>query len=189
MAIDKKKKALFGGFIGIAAVVIISSCGNDTGSGNTNERAADTSAAIVTDSSSAAIAAVKKKKGKASAAVSIDNTLKVAKDKDGIYYKADKMPEYPGGETALSTFVENNINYPQNAIDQNTEGTVNVSFIIDEKGKVVSPVATGKSAGQGLDEEAVKIVKQMPNWKPGMVKGKPVKTRLLLPVTFKLADA
>jgi protein TonB len=189
MAIDKKKKALFAGFLGIAAFVIISSCGNDTGSGNTNERAADTSAAVVTDSSSAAKTAVKKKKGKASAAFATDNSLKVAKDKDGIYYKADKMPEYPGGETALSTFVENNINYPQDAIDQNTEGTVNVSFVIDEKGKVMNPVATGKTAGHGLDEEAIKIIKQMPDWKPGMVKGKPVKTHLLLPVTFKLADA
>ena len=186
---NKKKNALFTGFLGIAALVIVSSCGNDTGSGNTNERAADTSAAVVADSSSTAKMAVKKKKGKASVMMSSDNTMKVAKDKEGVYYRADKMPEYPGGESALSTFVENNINYPQDAIDQNTEGTVNVSFVVDEKGKVVNPVATGKMAGHGLDEEAIKIIKQMPDWKPGMVKGKAVKTRLLLPVTFKLADA
>jgi protein TonB len=189
MATEKKKKMLFAGFLGIAAFVIISSCGNDTGSGNTNERAADTSATVATDSSSATKVAVKKRKGKASAAVTTDNTLKVAKDKEGIYYKAEKMPEYPGGEAALSTFVENNISYPQDAVDQNTEGTVNVSFVVDEKGKVMNPVATGKSAGRGLDEEAVKIVKQMPDWKPGLVHGKPVKTRLLLPVTFKLGDS
>ena len=98
------------------------------------------------------------------------------------------MPEYPGGEKALSKFVENNINYPQDAIDQDTEGTVNVSFVVDEKGKVLNPSVTGKPAGHGLDEEAVKVVKQMPAWKPGMVNGKPVKTRLALPVTFRLSE-
>ncbi len=111
------------------------------------------------------------------------------KDKEGVYSRAEKMPEYPGGESALSKFVENNISYPQDAIDQNTEGTVNVSFVVDEKGKVINPLVTGKSAGHGLDEEAVKVVKQMPAWKPGIVKGKAVKTRLSLPVTFKLAEA
>ncbi|MEO5592945.1 MAG: energy transducer TonB [Chitinophagaceae bacterium] len=191
MATVNKKRMLFGGFIGIAALVIVSSCGNDAGSKSGTEQtsSADTSSIMSADSSAMAKSTVRKKKGKASGIVSMDNTMKVEKDKDGIYNKAEKMPEYPGGEAALSTFVENNISYPQNAIDQNTEGTVNVSFVVDEKGKVINPVATGKSAGNGLDEEAVKIIKQMPAWKPGMVKGKPVKTRLLLPVTFKLEDA
>ena len=180
---------LFTGFIGIAAFVIVSSCGNDS-SYSTSEHPTTIpdSTATVTDTTASKPVA-KKKKGNASAMVSFDNSVKIEKDKEGIYSRADKMPEYPGGEAALSKFVESNISYPQNAIDQDTEGTVNVSFIIDEKGKVTNPVATGKTAGNGLDEEAIKIVKQMPAWKPGTVKGKPVKTRLLLPVTFKLADA
>ena len=127
----------------------------------------------------------------ASAAVSADNTTgkaSIVKGNDGVYSRAEQMPEYPGGERALSKFVEDNIAYPQDAMDENTEGTVNVSFVVDEKGKVMNPVATGKMAGHGLDQEAVKVIKQMPAWKPGMVKGKPVKTRLLLPVTFKLSD-
>jgi len=190
MSLINKKRALFAGFLSIATIVILASCANDTGSGTTKEQAAaaDTSA-IASDSSATAKTATKKRKGKASAMVSMDNALKVEKDKEGIYSKAEKMPEYPGGEAALSKFVEDNISYPQDAIDQNTEGTVNVSFVVDEKGKVMNPVATGKSAGRGLDEEAIKVVRQMPSWKPGMVKGKPVKTRLSLPVTFKLAEA
>jgi TonB family protein len=63
-----------------------------------------------------------------------------------------------------------------------------LKIVVDEKGKVMNPLVTGKSAGHGLDEEAVKVIKQMPAWQPGMVKGKAVKTRLSLPVTFKLAD-
>ncbi len=187
-----KKRSLFGGFIGLATFVIIASCANDTGSTNGDKAAVsptDSAATVATDTSTASKVVAKKKTGKASGMISIDKSLKVAKDKEGVYYRADQMPEYPGGDAALSSFVEKNINYPQDAIDQNTEGTVNVSFVVDEKGKVINPVATGKMAGHGLDEEAIKVIKQMPDWKPGMVKGKPVKTRLMLPVTFKLADA
>lgn len=193
MATDtKQKNILLTGFLSLASfVIIMSSCANDTGSSTAEHPATipDSNVTAATEATAPGIVA-KKKKGMASAAVSNDNsaTIKVEKDKDGVYNKAETMPEYPGGESALSKFVESNINYPQNAVDQNTEGTVNVSFVVDEKGKVINPVATGKTAGGGLDEEAVKIVKQMPAWKPGTVKGKPVKTRLLLPVTFKLSE-
>ena len=191
MATQNKKNILFAGFIGMAAfIVIISSCANDTGSSAAEHPATipDSSVTKATEATAPATTA-RKRKGMASASISTNTTtVKAEKDRDGVYNTAEKMPEYPGGEAALSKFVENNITYPQDAVDQNTEGTVNVSFVVDEKGRVVNPVATGKTAGSGLDEEAVKIVKQMPAWKPGMVKGKPVKTRLLLPVTFKLAD-
>jgi periplasmic protein TonB len=191
MTITNKKRALFAGFLSVATFVIMASCGNDTGSGNTTEKTAaitDSGANASPDSTAIAKSSAKKRKGKVSGMISSDNSLKIEKDKEGIYSRAEKMPEYPGGETALSKFVENNINYPQDAIDQNTEGTVNVSFVVDEKGKVTAPLVTGKSAGHALDDEAIKVVKQMPSWKPGMVKGKAVKTRLSLPVTFKLAD-
>ncbi|MFT3936082.1 MAG: energy transducer TonB [Chitinophagaceae bacterium] len=188
MVRDNKKNFLFAGFMGLIALVVVSSCANDSSSSSDKTAAVDTSAMIAADSSNMAKTTTKKK-GKVSGAISSDNTVKIEKDKDGVYNRADKMPEYPGGEAALSKYVENNITYPQNAIDQNTEGTVNVSFVINEKGKVINPVATGKAAGNGLDEEAIKVVKQMPDWKPGIVKGKAVKTRLSLPVTFKLADS
>jgi protein TonB len=184
-----KKRMLFGGFLSIATFIILSSCGNDTGSSKDETKSLTDSSAKAADSSTATARVAKKRKGRASGMVSMDKTIKMEKDKDGVYSKAEKMPEYPGGETALSKFVEENISYPQNAVDDNTEGTVTVSFVVDEKGKVMNPLVTGKSAGHGLDEEAIKVVKQMPAWKPGMVKGKPVKTRLSLPVTFKLADA
>src|ERR1700733_12907118 len=191
MTMAIKKRALFAGFLFIATFTIMASCGNDNNNTTADKSAAtaDSSAKISADSSANAKAVAKKRKGKASGMISNDNSVKMEKDKEGVYSRAEKMPEYPGGEQALSKFVETNINYPQDAIDQNKEGTVNVSFVIDEKGKVVKPVAIGKQAGHSLDEEAVKIVNQMPAWKPGMVKGKPVKTRLLLPVTFKLSDS
>lgn len=177
----------------VAAIILsfsISSCANDSGSGgSSNTVAADTSSTMSTDTATAAAPAHKMRKGKASVAVAAGSATKIEKDKDGVYNMAEKMPAYPGGEAALSQFAASNINYPQDAIDQGTEGTVNVSFVINEKGKVMNAVVTGRTAGHGLDEEALRMIQQMPQWKPGLVKGHPVKTRLTLPVTFKLADA
>ncbi len=190
MSLINKKRILFGGFLSVIMIVVMASCGNDTSSANTKEQTSSADTSAMAPDSSTAKTVVKKRKGKASLTMGAMNTeMKAEKDKDGVYNKAEKMPQYPGGEAALSKFVEDNINYPQNAIDDNTEGTVNVSFIVDEKGNVMDPVATGKSAGRELDQEAVKVIKQMPAWKPGLVKGKPVKTRLSLPVTFKLENA
>jgi protein TonB len=77
----------------------------------------------------------------------------------------------------------------QDAMDQGDEGTVRVSFVVDEKGKVMNPVVTNKSKSMSLDKEATRVVEQMPAWKPGVVKGKAVKTRMELPITFKLAES
>ena len=175
--------------LAIAASVTMASCSSDSNSADADKSMADSTAQLSADSSKMVKPMTSKRKGKASVTFMTDNNLRVEKDKAGIYSRAEKMPEYPGGEKALSAFVENNISYPQDAIDQDAQGTVNVSFVVDENGKVMNAVAGGKAAGHGLEEEAIKIVEQMPAWKPGMVKGKPVKTRLTLPVTFKLADA
>jgi periplasmic protein TonB len=175
--------------LAIAASITMASCFNDSNSAAADKITTDSIAALREDSSKIVQPIAKKRNGKASASLIAGNSLKVMKDKAGVYSMAEKMPEYPGGEKALSAFVENNTNYPQDAMDQGTEGTVHVSFVIDENGKVVNAVAGGKTAGHGLEEEAIKIVEQMPARKPGLVKGKPVKTRLTLPVTFKLADA
>lgn len=171
----------------IAGIIILNSCtGNSSNDSSAVSSVTDSSVTAADTSATKPIA--RKKKGIASVIINKDNGMKVEKDKEGVYSNAEVMPEYPGGEAALSAFVENKINYPQNAIDANTEGTVNISFVIDEKGKVTKPMTTGNTAGNGLDEEALKIVNQLPSWKPGTVKGKPVKTRLTLPITFKLAD-
>ncbi|MFT3701973.1 MAG: energy transducer TonB [Agriterribacter sp.] len=173
---------------GIAAMMYISACNSESSSDNTATTVAPANADKTADANVDKPAPAKKK-GKATVMLSKTNGLKVEKDKNGIYTNAEVMPEYPGGEVALSNFVENNIEYPQNAVDANTEGTVNVSFVVDEKGKVVEPMTIGNNPGNGLGDEAVKIVNKFPEWKPGTVKGKAVKTRLTLPITFKLAES
>ena len=179
--INNKSKAIFFLIIGIALLNVIacnsaSDADAKTSMNDTTSKMADTTKATV-----------KMKKGKASAMMAMDSKLKIEKDKDGIYSRAETMPEYPGGDAALSKYVEDNITYPQDALDQSKEATVKVSFVVDEKGMVTNAMVMGANAGNGLDEEATRVVKGMPAWKPGMVKGKNVKTRLELPITFKLS--
>ncbi len=107
-------------------------------------------------------------------------------DKDGIYNKADIMPTYPGGEKALRKFVENNIVYPEAAIEDGVEGTVLVIFAIDEMGNIYTPKLKNDVVGYGLDEEALRVVSKMPKWNAGSIKGKNVKTRFTLPITYML---
>jgi hypothetical protein len=107
MTTTNKKRTLFGGFLSIATFVLLASCGNDTGSSKDEAKSlTDTSTKVSADTSAAAKSVTKKKRGKASGMISMDNTIKMEKDKEGVYNKAEKMPVYPGGETALSKFVE-----------------------------------------------------------------------------------
>lgn len=182
---NKPKRILFFLFTGLAIFVMAACNNNDSSSSDKTAADSTASAAAAADSAKA----VKKvRKARVSARIGADSAAKMAKDKDGVYYITDTKPEYPGGDAALSKFIEENVSYPQDAIDQNAEGTSTVSFVVDEKGMVTKPVTAGAMAGHGLDDEAIKVVGKMPAWKPGMVKGKAVKTRLQLPVTFKLEE-
>jgi protein TonB len=141
-------------------------------------------------SSGAGATAAGKKKGKASVAMSENNNNdKMVMDKEGVYNKATIMPQFPGGQDALASYVNNHVEYPQQAIDDNKTGTVRVSFVVDENGKVTNARLIndrGDKVGNGLDEEALRVINNMPAWKPGKVKGKTVKTRLELPINFQL---
>jgi protein TonB len=182
--IQGQKSLLFFLFAALPFLSIMS-CNSESSSAAKNSP--DTTAtAAVTDSMATTVH--KTRKGKVSAMMSADNTNKTEKDKDGVYNKTEVKPAYPGGEAALSKFIGDNINYPQDAIDQNVEGTSTISFIVDEKGMVTKPIVSGQMTGHGLDDEAMRVVAKMPEWKPGMVKGRAVKTRMLLPVTFKLSE-
>jgi len=109
-------------------------------------------------------------------------------DKEGVYARAEIMPMFPGGEDALRKYIEDNIRYPEQALDNGTEGTVTVKFAVDENGKVYTPVVDPSSAkpGDGLEQEALRVVNSMPRWTPGRIKGKNVKTMYSLPITYRL---
>lgn len=85
----------------------------------------------------------------------------------------------------MGDFLRKNLKYPIMAINENVSGRVMINFIVDEEGKIVSATLLNH-LGYGCDEEALRVVKLMPKWKPGMVKGKPVKVSFSLPIVFRL---
>lgn len=128
-----------------------------------------------------------KKKGKATVILLPEiKNKKVQMDKSGVYDYSEVMPSFPGGQNAIEDYVTNHIEYPEDAINDNKEGRVNVSFTIDENGNISNAHTLGNKLGDGLDEEAVRVVSSMPKWTPGTVKGKAVKARMTLPITFQL---
>ena len=108
---------------------------------------------------------------------------KVANDK--VLEKAEVMPQFPGGAQAMMKFVAENVQYPEEAKEKEISGRVMVGFIVEKDGSI-SDVKVAKGIGGGCDEEAVRVVKAMPKWKPGKQKGKPVRVHYTLPLTFKL---
>jgi hypothetical protein len=146
-----------------------------------------------TDSVTTAPAVTKvkqKKKGQTSVAGLVADSAKLAKDAHGVYNHAEVAPEFPGGQSALASYINKNLKYPQSDIDNDTSGTLHITFIVDEHGKVLNPKALdGKNLGDGLVNPTLDVFKNMPMWTPGLVHGKKVKTRLEVPVTFQLADS
>jgi protein TonB len=113
----------------------------------------------------------------------VDSTKRAS---DSLYYQApDLMPEFPGGDVEMQKFIMNNLEYPPLAIENNIQGRVLVEFIVDEQGKVTQ-VKVLKGIGWGCDEAAMKVVKKMPRWKPGIHNGKLVKVRYVMPFRFRL---
>lgn len=94
-------------------------------------------------------------------------------------------PEFPGGMKALMKFLSKTVKYPEAAIKKGIEGRVFVQFIINKKGKVVK-VEVVRGVDPYLDREALQVIKRMPNWKPGIQRGKPVKVSYIIPINFKL---
>ena len=97
------------------------------------------------------------------------------------------MPEFVGGMSALMRYLSTNIRYPYSAQRKKIEGRVVVGFIVDKTGKV-RKVEIMKSLNRACDKEAVRVVRKMPPWNPGMQDGKPVSTKFSLPILFTLPN-
>jgi protein TonB len=131
-------------------------------------------------------AAKKGMKGKSVITMPTKMSGDMTPDATGTYANVDYIPSFPGGNKGLQDFFDRNLVYPADASDNGVDGVVNVAFTIDENGKLISPTVQGSNQGYGLDDEALRVVNKMPNWNPGKVKGKAVKTKFVLPVRFEL---
>lgn len=102
-----------------------------------------------------------------------------------VYEEVEQMPEYPGGQDSMKSFVAKNVKYPPKAIKNEIQGKVFVGFIIDESGNVTNAKII-RSVDIDLDKEALRVVNMMEKWTPGKEKGKIVKVKYTLPISFAL---
>lgn len=106
---------------------------------------------------------------------------------DEIFTIVEDQPEFPGGMAAFYEFVGKKMKYPSQARRMGIEGRVYVEFIVDKDG-TVTDVRAVKGIGAGCDEEAVRVMKTVPKFKPGKQRGRPVKVKMVMPIYFKLAN-
>jgi len=104
-----------------------------------------------------------------------------------VFTVVEQKPEFPGGPSALSQYLMQHVVYPMEAIENKVTGEVIVSFIVNEKGYVRSPSII-KGLGSGIDEEAVRVVLNMPKWDPGVQNGHPVPVKYTMPIKFDLTS-
>ena len=109
-----------------------------------------------------------------------------AQESDYVVDFADEMPVFPGGEMAMTNFINDNIRYPIEAQAKGEEGVVYVQFVVRKNGELTD-IKIMKGICDILDKEAEGVVDKMPNWTPGTQKGKKVNVRYTLPIHFKLA--
>jgi protein TonB len=102
-----------------------------------------------------------------------------------IFTIVEDQPEPKGGMAAFYEYVGKKLKYPAQARRMGIEGKVFVEFVVDKDGSITDVKAI-KGIGAGCDEEAIRVIQEAPKWKPGKQRGRPVKVRMILPITFKL---
>lgn len=102
-----------------------------------------------------------------------------------IFQVVEEMPEFPGGMAECMKFLAKNIKYPTIAQENGVQGRVIVQFVVNKDGTIVDPVVV-RSVDPYLDKEALRVIKAMPKWKPGKQRGKAVRVKYTVPVTFRL---
>ncbi len=96
-----------------------------------------------------------------------------------------KIPEFPGGWSAFMQWLTKNLKYPAQAQKNKVQGTVVVSFIVNKDGSIAN-IKVSTSVAPILDNEALRVMKMMPKWKPGMDRNKVCRTMIAVPVVFQL---
>lgn len=107
------------------------------------------------------------------------------KNDDAVYTYVEELPSFPGGVKAMNRFLQMNIRYPKLAYDNKIQGVVYCSFIVEKSGEL-SSLRIIQGVGAGCDEEALRVIGQMPRWSPGRRQGHPVRVVVNLPIRFIL---
>lgn len=132
-------------------------------------------------------------KGDKDAPVTIDEPAGTAdakvteEDPNKIFTSVEQVPTFPGGLEAFGRYLQKNIRYPAVARENGTQGKVILSFICERDGSLTD-IKVVRSIGDGCDEEATRVIKASPHWKPGIQNGRPVRVAYSVPVSFTLSE-
>ena len=114
-----------------------------------------------------------------------DITLTADAENLTVELKKIVMPEFPGGMAAIFKYLAQNIRYPKEDAKNGTQGRVILQFYVETDGSI-SDVKVVKGVSWGLNDEAKRVIKKMPKWKPGTIGGEPARIQFTLPVVFRL---
>ena len=96
---------------------------------------------------------------------------------------SEVLPSFPGGDVAYRNYMRQNAHFPKEAQEKAVSGTVYVGFVVDEQGRILN-VELVKGCGHGFDQEALRLIRLMPWWTPGLMAGKPVAVSRILALPF-----
>ena len=107
-------------------------------------------------------------------------------EEEVVFVVVESMPEFPGGQQALFKYLSENVKYPVIAQENGIQGRVICQFVVNKDGSIVDVEVVRSGGDPSLDKEAIRVIKSMPNWKPGKQRGKAVRVKYTVPVNFKL---
>ena len=102
-----------------------------------------------------------------------------------VFVIVEEQAEFPGGLDSMYAYIQKNLVYPEKAKAEGIEGRVFVQFVIEKDGSI-SNILIKRAIGGGCEEAVVEMIKNMPKWKPGKQRGKPVRCQFTLPIKFEL---
>lgn len=118
--------------------------------------------------------------------VNLTTAAPVEEEEDHVIFQVvEKMPSFPGGDQELFKFLNDNVKYPVIAQENGIQGRVICQFVVNKDGTIVD-VEVVRSVDPSLDKEAIRVIKAMPKWTPGLQRNKPVRVKYTLPVMFRL---
>ena len=106
-------------------------------------------------------------------------------DTNEIYMVVEDSPQFPGGLQALLDYLHDNIKYPESCRRDSIQGRVIISFVVEKDGSI-SGVKITKSLSPECDKEALRVLNMMPHWQPGVYHDQPCRTKVCIPIVFKL---
>jgi len=104
---------------------------------------------------------------------------------DEVFQIVEKQPEFPGGIEKMMQFIYNNFQYPSIDMENEIQGRVYVSFVVEKDGSI-STIKVLRGVTKTIDAEAIRVINKMPNWTPGEQAGKTVRVKYVLPIRAQL---